>query len=474
MLSGDLVRVKTDQLPVGSRLSHPVNDSENRLLLAAGVTLTPRLKDRLISRGIDDVLLHPDDAAVLFGDASALFGDATALFGKAEQSSRTAKKSTAAAKILAKESQVSKQQAALRETAALLKTQAAALAAAVPPKVQNTGPPLKQRQSQHGTDPYNMGQRKRLSQHFAVTTQLLSDLASSALKGRVEDDHILSHVTEDYVEELTDDTDNVLATSRELAPNPQLTERGIRLSLLGMATAIEMEWDEHHVREVGLCGLIHDLGMVRLQPTLQDQKDELSAQAFQQLVDHPLHTLDLISSMKNISLPVRLAATQVHENPDGTGYPRRLKSNDIHPYASLLHAADAFISLTAKMHGRPAYLSYDVMVYLLNQVKAGRMDESAMRALLQAVTLFPIGSHVRLSDGTEAQVLRRNQTNYTAPIVQRVGADRKVRFDSKNASILDLAATKMTVMSPLIPPDSQEGRIDDSHMAEVLWHGIAK
>ena len=48
----DTVRVRTDQLPVGSRLSHPINDGEDRLLLASGVLLTKRLKERLLARGI--------------------------------------------------------------------------------------------------------------------------------------------------------------------------------------------------------------------------------------------------------------------------------------------------------------------------------------------------------------------------------------------------------------------------------------
>ena len=189
------------------------------------------------------------------------------------------------------------------------------------------------------------------------------------------------------------------------------------------------------------------------------------------MTTHPLHTLDLLTSMKNVSLPVRLAATQIHENPDGSGYPRGLKSEEIHPYAALLHVADAYITLTSNMCGRQAYLSYDAMVYLLNQVKAKRMDEKAVRALLQVITLFPIGSHVRLSDGTEAQVIRRNENSYTTPIVQRVGGDRKPRFDNAQNAIVDLALAKMRVMTPLVPPDREESRLEESLMNKVLWEG---
>ncbi|NOZ38658.1 MAG: HD domain-containing protein [Planctomycetes bacterium] len=450
------MRVKTDQLPVGSRLSHPINDGEDRLLLAAGVLLSARIKERLLARGIREVLLHPDDAAALLG------------ISKPPTPSADPKP---APKKKAVQREQKSQQSALRETVAQIKIQASALASSVSRQIVNAGPPLSQRQVSHGTKPYDAKQRTRLAQHFSVTSQLIDKIAHQAVAGKVQDDRLLKMAAENYIGEIVADTDSVLASACELAPNPALTEQGVRLALLGMAMAIEMDWDEVNVREVGLCGLVHEFGMFRLDERLHDPQVPITDDDWNQMVDHPLLTLDMLTSMKNVSLAVRLAATQVHENPDGSGYPRGLKKEEIHPYATLLHAADAYITLTAELRGRRAYLSYDVMVYLLNQVKANRMDEKAMRALLQVISLFPIGSHVRLSDGTEAQVIRRNEAHYTAPIVQRVGADRKARFDSAHASIIDLAETKMRIMSPLVPPDREETRLDEMLMGEVLWEG---
>ncbi len=463
MPSSDNVRVKTDQLPIGSRLSHPINDGEDRLLLAAGVVLSARIKERLLARGIRDVLLHPDDAAALLG-ISKPSADPAPKPKKPKLKKKGAPRPP------------SGQQAALRETVAQIKIQAAALSASVSRQIINAGPPLSQRQVAHGTKPYDAKQRARLAQHFSVTSQLIDKIAHQGVAGAHQtvtgkDDRLLKMAAENYVVEIIKDTDSVLASSIELAPNPALAEQGVRLALLGMAMAVEMDWDENNVREVGLCGLVHEFGMFRLDQRLHDPQAQISDADWKEIVDHPLHTLDMLTSMKSISLAVRLAATQVHENPDGSGYPSRLKSKDIHPFANLLHVADAYISLTADMRGRKAFLSYDVMVYLLNQVKANRMDEKAMRALLQVISLFPIGSHVRLSDGTEAQVIRRNDTHYTTPIVQRVGADRKANFDSAHASIIDLAETKMRVMSPLVSPDRDESRLDEMLMSEVLWEG---
>ena len=418
--------------------------------------LTTRLKERLIARGISEVLLHPDDIAALFGESQP-----TPAGAKATSTQPAAKKK--------KPPRVVTRQSSLRETVAQIKAHASALATSVSRQIENSGPPLSERQVSHGTAPYNVQQRARLVRHFAVTTELLNEITQQAVAGKVKDDRPLKDAAQGYIGELTADTDSVIASSNELAPNPTITQRGVRLALLAMAMAMEADWDETHVSEVGLCGLVHDFGMFRLDENLLDPQAKLSTGDWRELTDHPLHTLDMLTSMKNVSLAVRLAATQVHENPDGSGYPRRLSKEEIHPYARLLHAADAYITLTAEMGGRAAFLSYDVMVYLLNQVKANRMDEESIRALLQVVSLFPIGSHVRLSDGSEAQVIRRNALHYTTPIVQRVGANRKARFGSAHASIIDLAQAKMRVMSPLVPPGREETRLDESMVSQVLW-----
>ncbi len=132
---------------------------------------------------------------------------------------------------------------------------------------------------------------------------------------------------------------------------------------------------------------------------------------------------------------------------------------------------NVYLSLTTEMRGRQPYVAYDVMVYMLHQIKAGRLAERAMRALLNVVSLFPIGSHVRLVDGSEAKVIRRNDWHYTAPIVQPVGDDRQFRLDAPEVSLLNLAKSDSRVMIALPSPDREEIRIGENLMNEILWSG---
>ena len=84
--------------------------------------------------------------------------------------------------------------------------------------------------------PYSPEQRQRLEQNFSKTTELLDDMIGQALAGGLRDHRPLAKTAENYVTELCDDADHVIASSTEMAPDPKVTERSVRLAIFAMAT----------------------------------------------------------------------------------------------------------------------------------------------------------------------------------------------------------------------------------------------
>lgn len=436
MPSEDTVRVRTDQIPVWSTLEHPLCDEQGHQLLAAGASFTAAIRDRLLQRGTQQVCLELEDAIAL---------------GLANRHREPDPVSGVQLE------EIRKKLDALASSASLL--------------VENSGPPLSQRVVARGSTPYDFQQRQRLASCFSATQELLDNAVQQALAGMLNDTRPLEAATSQYIDELVEDTDSVITSSIELAHSPQVTERGIRVAVLSMAIAIDCGYDEANSQEVGLCGLMHDWGTFQLAEKIRNPRANLSEKEWGVYAQHPLFTAELLEKTTSLSHEVRLATTQAHESLDGSGYPCGLKKEQIHPFARILQVADAYTTLTAEMRGRMAYRPYDVMVYMLHQAKTKRMDEKMVRSLLNVVSLFPIGSHVRLSDGSEAQVIRRSGNDYTSPIVQRVGSDRKIRKDAAHDSILDLASCSTRVMTPLNTPDRQEARLEKDLMEKILWEG---
>jgi hypothetical protein len=78
--------VRATALIEGYRLRHPILDRQHMLLLAAGAMITERFKELLRDRGVQEVLLHEDDASAASLPVSC--GPGAAVLLTAEQSKR--------------------------------------------------------------------------------------------------------------------------------------------------------------------------------------------------------------------------------------------------------------------------------------------------------------------------------------------------------------------------------------------------
>ncbi len=62
---------------------------------------------------------------------------------------------------------------------------------------------------------------------------------------------------------------------------------------------------------------------------------------------------------------------------------------------------------------REAFEPYVAIEMLIKETAKANFDPLAIRSLLRTVGLFPIGSYVRLSDGSVGQVIRNHETTMT-------------------------------------------------------------
>jgi len=97
--------------------------------------------------------------------------------------------------------------------------------------------------------------------------------------------------------------------------------------------------------------------------------------------------------------------------------------------------ADTFTALVTPRPHREALLPFHAMKILLNDVKNGVFDSNVVRALLDTVSVYPIGSFVELNDRRVAEVIRANPGQFTRPIVELYDG----RSGARNTVVIDLA-----------------------------------
>jgi len=109
--------------------------------------------------------------------------------------------------------------------------------------------------------------------------------------------------------------------------------------------------------------------------------------------------------------------------------------------------------------GRPAVVPHDAVGFLLFEVGRDLFDAAAMRAFLNQISLFPIGTQVELDNGQRATVIRRDGNHYATPIVRVDGAHKT------ETVVLRESAHRIT--RPIVDDFADQMRITTSMMPEL-------
>lgn len=198
-----------------------------------------------------------------------------------------------------------------------------------------------------------------------------------------------------------------------------LTSHCLRSTILSLVIALQINMPHQKMVELGVAALIHEIGQIKLPPQLYLTNKPLSAQARNLLATHTVLGFNIVKELE-FPLPIQVAVLEHHERENGQGYPRRLPGNKISAYGKILSVACSYEAITSPRHYKEARSLYEATIELLLN-KNKQYDDIVIKALVTAVSLFPIGTYVYLSNGKIAQVAESNPSDPRLPIVELVG-----------------------------------------------------
>ncbi|MGD9212776.1 MAG: HD domain-containing phosphohydrolase, partial [Desulfobacteraceae bacterium] len=125
-----------------------------------------------------------------------------------------------------------------------------------------------------------------------------------------------------------------------------------RVAKLCRAIATELNFDWDRIQGIRMAAAIHDLGKILVPAGILNKPGPMSEPEMAIIRMHPTAAYDIL---KGIQFPWPLAEIiyQHHERLDGSGYPRRLKGNQILIEACILAVADVVESMTSFRPYRP-------------------------------------------------------------------------------------------------------------------------
>ena len=338
------------------------------------------------------------------------------------------------------------------------KKPAAAEAAAPVMGVSNCGPALRKYLSQHGQEKYDPGLREELVAAYNSVGESAGRILKNVMNGcRQVDFTQINQSALIFVDNLKADFDCSLNVVFEATQDEDLTKHAMSTAIVAMAIAIELGLDLENVRQIGVISLVQDWGMAQVPIDIRNLDRPLTQLEQLEIRKHPHYTAELLTQIPSLPSYIHTVAYQIHERPDGSGYPRGLHDQNIHLFAKIIHVADEYVAMISRRPHRQPIMPYSVMECLLREAERQRVDSQVVRALLHVLSLFPVGSFVRLSDESTAQVVRSNGENFASPVISRVEDKDGNPIDPAIwDTIVDLSMSDLRVAEALPTPGREE------------------
>lgn len=158
----------------------------------------------------------------------------------------------------------------------------------------------------------------------------------------------------------------------------------VNTALLSMLLAEERGMNSREVWEVGMAGLLHDVGMTQVAGSLLERPDSLTPPERDLLNTHPrIGARILLEGPPELSIPA-LVAYEHHMRVDGGGYPERKGTGRPHPVSRLVHLASVYSALRADRPYSRAWTHARAVTFVRAGV-GGQFDEGCTRDFLRVM-----------------------------------------------------------------------------------------
>jgi hypothetical protein len=166
---------------------------------------------------------------------------------------------------------------------------------------------------------------------------------------------------------------------------------------------------------------VHAAGLTRLPPHLPEEEPGHIIRGTP-LGNYPKYSTMILDQCGGFDEQVVRIVAEHRERPDGSGFPRGLKGDAIHPHALILGAVRELQIRCAGNAVAPAVALAGIYKWLRET-----HGTPIANHLAGAVLVIPVGTYVQLSDGSLARVIGINENARLSPVVDCFGPTGQLR-----------------------------------------------
>ena len=232
--------------------------------------------------------------------------------------------------------------------------------------------------------------------------------------------------------------------------SPLLTNL-VNVAVVATKVGMGLGYYGRELERLALAGLVHDIGLFAVPQSLVTKAGRLSADERTLIEQHPELGYEAIKRSGPDYTWLAELVRQAHERTNGLGYPNRLKGRQISEIALIIGVSDVFDALISERPYRPRLFPHEAIKELLVAERA-TFPREMTKALVEQLSVYPLGTTVRLTTGETGTVVGVNVKYPLRPIVavDEPGAGDHVESRHINLSLTPLVSIIEALKAPVV------------------------
>jgi len=220
----------------------------------------------------------------------------------------------------------------------------------------------------------------------------------------------------------------------------------LNVTMLSLMMARDIKLPQEAVQPLGMGALFHDIGrreipdkiLMKMEPLTQSERNYYEL--------HCQYGVEIGRKLK-FPLPTLAIIQEHHELVDGSGYPRKLKGDEINILARIVAIANYYDELCNPQNILNALTPHEALATMFAKLRT-KFDAKLLQVFVRCLGVYPPGTVVQLSNGLIGMVVTINTAKPMKPMVMVYDAS----IPKEEAILVDLEGEADVNISKAIRP----------------------
>ena len=249
--------------------------------------------------------------------------------------------------------------------------------------------------------PIDFEQRKQQPKEvYFKSIHLIKEVVEDVKNQRVLDIRKAKRLMQNAVHLIMQDESALLGLANIKNYDEYTFNHSVNVAIYAMTIGQRIGLPQKYLSHLGMAGLFHDIGKVKIPEEVLVQSEKLSQEELAILRFHPIIGAETLMRMKEwneLTTRMMTVAFEHHLKYDLTGYPKLNRKRKLSLFSRIIALADFYDFLVRPMiYNRLPYISEKVLGFMLER-SGKNFDPALLKVLINTIGIFPIGTLVLLN-----------------------------------------------------------------------------